>query len=202
MERLGSDEDKTRVSRRKLLSACAIGILGSTTASASAKMAETASTTGSTITIPSGPVQQRTAAVAEEQPQSSSPPPATVTFSAQSSDGTTVVVDSVMIPEDGFVAIHNTRLQQGERIESVTGASEYLEPGHHENVKITLFDVPGATYDRTRLSTDQTLIAMPHEDTDTNRRYEFVESNGSEDPPFTTGNKPVTDSACVTTDNC
>lgn len=198
-----SDEQRVDASRRKILGFCVAGVLGSAGVSASSQKVES-NDTSSVGTPATDPVRQRERNAAAERRNSlaQTATPATVEFAAQSSDGTTVTIKSVTIPKDGFVAIHDTRLQQGKPIESVIGVSEYLERGHHENVEVTLFDVPGATYDRTTLADDQTLIAMPHEDTDTNRRYEFVESDGTQDPPYEVGDEPVTDSACVTVDNC
>ncbi|MEF8808395.1 MAG: hypothetical protein V5A17_01700 [Natronomonas sp.] len=84
---------------------------------------------------------------------------ADATISQQTSGGTTVVVEEVTVPEGGFVTIHDsTVLDGGEAVlTSVRGASDYLEPGTHENVTVTL-DEP--------LEEDDTLVAMPHRDTD------------------------------------
>ena len=123
---------------------------------------------------------------------------ATVTFSDQTTDGTSVTVDSVNVSDGGFVVIHDDSLLEGEVTGSVIGVSEYLEPGETENVTVTLFDgVPGATFDQTELSEDETLIAMPHRDTNANETYDFVATNGSEDGPYVANGSAVTDSANV-----
>jgi hypothetical protein len=82
---------------------------------------------------------------------------ASVSFEAQTSGGHTVTVDSVTLPEGGFVTIHDSSLQDGETFASVVGSSAYLEPGTYENVTVTL-DEP--------ISETESLVAMPHEDTD------------------------------------
>jgi PGF-CTERM protein len=114
---------------------------------------------------------------------------ASVDFSDQSSDGTTVVVDSVDLSSPGFVAIHDSTLLDGAVFDSVVGHSEYLEAGHHENVTVTL---------DTRQTDTQSLVAMPHMDTDGDTNYTFVESEGANDGPFTAGGNAVVDSAEVT----
>jgi len=123
---------------------------------------------------------------------------ASVTFEDQTSNGTTVVVESVEMSEGGFVAIHNDTLLEGDAVGSVVGVSDYLEPGPHENVTVTLFDVKGADVDQSDLT--ETLIAMPHEDTDDSNQevYDFVSTNGEADGPYLEDDEAVTDSATVT----
>ncbi|MFB6079792.1 MAG: CARDB domain-containing protein [Haloferacaceae archaeon] len=118
---------------------------------------------------------------------------ASVTFDDQTSDGTTVTVASANLSNGGFVVIHDDTLMSGDEnsaVTSVVGSSAYLSPGLHENVTVTL-DEP--------ISEDQTLVAMPHRDTNDNQAFDFVAQNGSVDGPYTAdGGGPVTDSATVT----
>jgi plastocyanin len=125
------------------------------------------------------------AEVTVEQPE----PAASVTFSEQTTDGTTVTVDSVRVDDGGFVTMHDSTLLDGDALGSVVGVSEYLEPGSAEGVSVELDE---------QLAEDQTLIAMPHRDTNGNERYEFVESNGSQDGPYTADGSAVIDDAEVT----
>jgi len=124
---------------------------------------------------------------------------ATVAFSDQATDGTSVTVDSVNMSEGGFVVIHDDTLLDGEVVGSVIGVSEYLEPGENEDVTVTLFDsVPGATFEQTEPNKSETLIAMPHRDTNANESYDFVATDGSGDGPYVANESAVTDSANVT----
>jgi len=102
---------------------------------------------------------------------------AQTSFSAQASGGNTVVVDEVYLPEGGFVTMHDSSLADDAVFESIRGTSDYLEPGIHRNVEITL-DEP--------LAEDDTLFAMAHRDTNENRAYDFPSSEGEEDGPYTT----------------
>jgi hypothetical protein len=124
---------------------------------------------------------------------------ATVRFDNQTTSGEIVGVASVNLSEGGFVTIHNESLLEGNVTGSVVGVSEYLEPGEHSDVAIRLFNVSGATFENDSLEEDQTLIAMPHQDTNDNETYDFVATNGSEDGPYVneTG-APVIDDAFVT----
>jgi len=115
---------------------------------------------------------------------------ATVRFGTQQTDGTTVVLDRVELAAGGFVAVHNGSLMQGKPKQSVVGHSTYLSPGVHRNVRIAL-SAP--------ISENQTLVAMPHRDTNGNRQFDFV--SGSADAPYTHGMAPVTDPARVTVSN-
>jgi len=114
---------------------------------------------------------------------------ASVTFADQTSGGATVTVDEVTLPDGGFVTIHDSSLADGETFGSVAGTSAYLEAGTHENVTVTLAD---------SLSEDEELTAMAHRDTDGDRAYTFVSSNGQADGPYTADGGAVVASANVT----
>ncbi|WP_129113040.1 DUF7282 domain-containing protein [Halegenticoccus tardaugens] len=122
----------------------------------------------------------------------------TVTFDDQTTDGKTVTVAAATLPEGGFVAIHDERLLDGDALGSVVGVSEYLDEGTHEDVEVALFDVKGVDFEEETLEGDQTLIAMPHLDTDGNEEYDFVETEGEEDGPYTVDDEPVVDDAMIT----
>ncbi|NHN47055.1 hypothetical protein G9464_05515 [Halostella sp. JP-L12] len=126
-------------------------------------------------------------------------PTANVSFENQTSNGSTVVVDSVNSSNGTFVAIHDATLLEGNVIGSVIGVSEYLEQGEHENVSVELYNVSGANFTESELTENQTLIAMPHLDTNENGTYDFVASEGAEDGPYVneTG-APVVDDGFVT----
>ena len=121
----------------------------------------------------------------------SSPQPAetAVNFTATTSGGQTVVVDEVTLEEGGFVTVHDSSLGDDEVLGSVRGTSAYLEAGTHTNVTVRL-DEP--------LAEDDTLFAMAHRDTDGDRAYSFVSSNGEADGPYTADGDIVMASAPVT----
>jgi PGF-CTERM protein len=114
---------------------------------------------------------------------------AAVTFDAQTSGGSTVVVDEVRLPEGGFVTIHDSSLGDGAVLGSVVGSSAYLESGTHENVTVHL-EKP--------ISEDDTLFAMPHQDSNDDRVYSFVSSNAEADGPYTVDGDIVMADAEVT----
>ncbi len=101
---------------------------------------------------------------------------ATVSISDQPTDGSSVVVDRTEMANGGFVAIHDSSLLDGATFESVRGVSPKLGAGVHEDVRVTL-DEP--------LQNDDTVIPMPHRDTDDDGSYDFVTSNGEDDGPYT-----------------
>ncbi|WP_255149987.1 DUF7282 domain-containing protein [Halorarius halobius] len=125
----------------------------------------------------------------------SSPSPtdnATVSIRNQTTDGTSLVVESTTVPAGGFVVIHDTSLLQGETFDSVRGASDYLTAGSHTNVTVRLDDP---------MSANQTVLAMPHRDTDDDQRYDFVRTDGADDGPYTdSAGNVVVDSASATVD--
>lgn len=119
-------------------------------------------------------------------------PSASVTFEDQTTDGSSVEVGSVTMSEGGFVAIHDSRLLDGDAIESVVGVSEFLEAGTHEDVMVELDEAP---------EDGETLVAMPHLDTNDSQTYDYVSSEGSEDGPYTDADGAVTDDATVTVED-
>jgi PGF-CTERM protein len=123
---------------------------------------------------------------------------ATVSISDQPTDGAHVFVDRTEMANGGFLAIHDSSLQDGATFESVRGVSPKLGAGVHEDVRVTL-DEP--------LENDDTVIPMPHRDTDDDGSYDFVTSNGEDDGPYTdtdgnivldSGQAELTDTANVT----
>jgi hypothetical protein len=109
-------------------------------------------------------------------------------------DGTQVELRSVTLSEGGFVTIRDDRQGDTGTPESVIGVTEYLSAGTHENVVVTLYDVPGASSDRDRLPVGSaTLTAVAHRDTDEDQQFDFVASDGSVDGPYTDGGETVAD---------
>ncbi len=110
---------------------------------------------------------------------------AEVTLNDQTSaDSLTITVASVYLPQDGFVAVHDTSLLSGVVAGSVIGVSDYLEAGTYADVEIGLFDVPGLDVPAdTTLPGTQAVIAMPHLDTDGDEIYGFLNDN-TVDGPF------------------
>ncbi|MFB6172622.1 MAG: PGF-CTERM sorting domain-containing protein, partial [Haloarculaceae archaeon] len=104
--------------------------------------------------------------------------------------GDSVTVASASLSDGGFVVIHDSTLvSDGATFDSIRGHSDYLDAGSHSNIEVSL-DEP--------LTSDATVYAMPHLDTNGNQQDDFVSSNGSEDGPYTMNGSAVTDSADVT----
>ncbi|TYL39399.1 hypothetical protein CV102_07550 [Natronococcus pandeyae] len=128
---------------------------------------------------------------------------ATVSFEDQTTGGTWVNVASTTLSEGGFVTIHDASLLEGAVFDSVVGVSEALEAGDHEGVVVDLFEgVPGADFDREMVDDGETLIAMPHFDSNDNGTYDFLTSEGEEDGPYVDEEgEPVVDDAVVSVDH-
>lgn len=116
------------------------------------------------------------------------------TFTGEGPNTTTVMVERVVVPEGGFVAIHEAENVTGDydpaenvSVGAVVGNSTYLEPGEHSNVVV---EIDGD------LEESQTLVAMLHRDTNDNREYDFPEA----DDPYATDGAPVIETAFVIAD--
>ena len=96
---------------------------------------------------------------------------ATISVENQTTNGTAVVVENVTLPKGGFVSVHNQSYlpPENESVTSVLGASEYLKPGHHEDVEVVL-DQP--------LSENQTVAARASRDGNANQSFDYVSSQG------------------------
>ncbi|EMA45670.1 hypothetical protein C448_07532 [Halococcus morrhuae DSM 1307] len=127
------------------------------------------------------------------------PDMASATFDDQHSDGSSVTVASAALPDGGFVAIHDSSLLDGNVAGSVIGVSDAYDAGTAMDIEIPLYaEVPGGDYDQSSLQGDQTLIAMPHLDTNGNGTYDFLTSGGEADGAYTQDGEAVVDDASIT----
>ncbi|MGQ5517209.1 ferritin-like domain-containing protein [Halococcus saccharolyticus] len=127
------------------------------------------------------------------------PEMASATFENQTTDGSNVTVASAALPDGGFVAMHDSSLLDGNVAGSVIGVSEKFDAGTQMDVNVPLYSgVPGGDYDQSRLEEDQTLIAMPHKDTNGNGTYDFLTSGGEQDGAYTQDGSAVVDDAEIT----
>ncbi|WP_137287710.1 DUF7282 domain-containing protein [Halorussus salinisoli] len=145
--------------------------------------------------------EDATTTVDEDVQTTTQPAVAAVTIENQTSNGTTVVVQSVTLPEGGFVVVHDVRGMMGggragergrdQPRHDVYGVSEFLEPGTHENVTVELDDP---------LNDSQRVVAVAHRDPNGNQSFDFLRSNRTADRPYMQqgSNRPVHDFAFVT----
>ncbi|MBX0322366.1 hypothetical protein EGH21_04895 [Halomicroarcula sp. F13] len=115
-----------------------------------------------------------------------------VTFDDQESDGTTVTVSNVTLPDGGYVVVHDELLQDGDALNSVIGVSEYLEPGQYDEVTVTLFDVPGADFG-SETTTDEATTANETETTTNETTADETETATNETATETTANETTTE---------
>lgn len=182
------DTDVPRSSRRRVLTAAAgVGVASLATGTAAAHGDDDG-----------GSDEDEEPETTDDGDEEETRPFAAVEFSNQGSDGTEIVVDSTTLSDGGYVAIHDATLFQGAVTGSVIGVSEYLEPGVHYSVRVSLFDVSGAGFERHSLEGTAPLVAMPHRETSGNETYEFVESGGEKDGPYTKAGQAVIDAGLVT----
>lgn len=104
------------------------------------------------------------------------PGPNAVEIAPQTSDGDAVTVRAADLSEGGFVAVHRISYVDGAFTESLVGVSGYLSPGLHEDVRVDL---------DSDLTSDATLVAVVNRDSDDDRQYDFVATDGADDRPYT-----------------
>ena len=102
---------------------------------------------------------------------------ASVTLANQTTNGTTVTVRSVTLPEGGFIAIHNESYlpPSNESVGSTIGVSQYLSAGSHQRVEVVL-DEP--------IAENQTLVATAARDGNGNQTFDYVSSQGFLDTAY------------------
>jgi predicted ribosomally synthesized peptide with SipW-like signal peptide len=110
--------------------------------------------------------------------------PDTQTVTVEEDGSTMVHVDRTTLPEGGYVVLHN---EAG----PVIGNTDYLSPGTHGNLEIT---VPNADdiIDEDD-DGDTTVVAMAHKDTDDDQTYDFPNADG----PYTIDGDAVVDPGVV-----
>jgi hypothetical protein len=124
-------------------------------------------------------------------PDDERPTNASVALSNQTTNGTSVSVDSAALPDGGYVAIHDGGYNGSNATETLAGATDYLAAGSYENVTVAL-DNGSTAIDSGRVS------AVIYADTDGDRRFQYVPSGGVEDRPVRENGSAVADGAFVT----
>ena len=117
-------------------------------------------------------------------------PDASIRFQDQPTNGSSVTIGSVMLPDGGFVIVHNqSYLRDGDPLSTAIGLSRYLPAGTHRNVSVALIE--GSVQQK------QTFVAIPSRDTNGNETYDYIRSDGFQDVPYTAQNQPLTAQAIV-----
>ena len=138
--------------------------------------------------------------VAAGQSQNATEP--AVEFANQSSNGSTVSVESVTLSEPGYVAIHTSGYVNGgaSATSSIIAVSERLSAGEHTNVTVEISNAPPGNYpglNRSQLNSTQTLGAVAYRDTNSNQQFDFVRSFGEMDSAVVANESAVSDTARV-----
>ena len=117
---------------------------------------------------------------------------ASITFEDQRTNGSNLTVQSVTLPDGGWVVVHNSSYTppQSNPLTSTVGISPYLDAGEHRNVTVELLN---GTVTR-----NQTLVARPSKDTNDNQRYDYVRTQGFQDVGYTVEGQVLTAQAQVT----
>ena len=117
---------------------------------------------------------------------------ASITFEEQRTNGSNLTVQSVTLPDGGWVVVHNSSYTppQSNPLTSTVGISPYLDAGEHRNVTVELLNGTVAR--------NQTLVARPSRDTNDNQRYDYVRTQGFQDVGYTVEGEVLTAQAQVT----
>ena len=118
-----------------------------------------------------------------------------IALANRTTNGTTVTVESVTLPDGGYVGVHRGPYDASNATSSAIGATGYLDPGSYENVTVTVGAVPGVN--ATESNRTVRLSAVAYRDSDGDRRFQYVTSNASEDELYV-DDGPVNASAVVT----
>jgi membrane-bound metal-dependent hydrolase YbcI (DUF457 family) len=134
--------------------------------------------------------------------QSQNATEASVVFTNQTTNGSTVTVQSVTLAQPGYVALHSSAYATGPAPADVTviAVSQRLSAGTYRNLTINVSNAPpgnAAGLNRSQLNDTQTLAATVYADTNGNRRYDYARSFGENDTLVTNNGSPVSDAARV-----
>jgi membrane-bound metal-dependent hydrolase YbcI (DUF457 family) len=134
--------------------------------------------------------------------QSQNTTEASVVFTNQTTNGSTVTVQSVTLAQPGYVALQTSAYATGPAPADVTviAVSQRLAAGTYRNLTINVSNAPpgnAAGLNRSQLNNTQTLAATVYADTNGNRRYDYAHSFGENDTLVTDNGSPVSDAARV-----
>lgn len=118
---------------------------------------------------------------------------ASISLSNQTSNGTTVTVDGATLPNGGYVAVHEGSYNGSNATETLVGATGYLDAGSYENVTVAL----DGGNDSTPIDSGRISVVV-HRDTDGDRAFQYVPSDGAEDRPVRVNGSAVADTASLT----
>jgi len=123
-------------------------------------------------------------------PNATPVPTASIKVGDQRTNGSAVTVRSVTLPQGGFVVVHNeSYLQPGvSPLRTIIGVSPHLLDGTHRNVTVDLLRP---------LQQGETFVAIPARDTNANKSYDYISSDGFQDVPYTAGGEVVSGRASV-----
>ncbi|EMA44010.1 DUF7282 domain-containing protein [Halococcus saccharolyticus] len=152
-----------------------------------------AADTDGSYTANGSPVAER---VRVTVPPDERPTNATLAFPNQTTNGSTVTVGPVTLPEGGYVGVHRSLYNDSNATESAIGATDYLEPGSYTNVTVPVSS-DDSGLNATAQDRSVRLSAAAYSDSDGDREFQYVPSNGSEDEPYT-DDGTVNDSGVVT----
>jgi flagellar protein FlaJ len=113
-----------------------------------------------------------------------SSPVASMVLSSQTTTDASITIESVSMSDGGFVILH-----EGEEEGEVIGRTEYLPPGTHKDVVVTLYDTPPDQF---------TVVAVPHLDTNDNQQFDYT--GGEVDRTYPKGSYKVAVEADITYD--
>jgi membrane-bound metal-dependent hydrolase YbcI (DUF457 family) len=127
---------------------------------------------------------------------------ATVTFANQTTNGSTVTVQSVTLPRPGYVALQSSAYADGLQSagESTIAVSKRLSAGTHRNVTLTVSNAPPGNapgLNRSQVNETTTFGVVAYADTNGNRRFDYVRSFGETDTLLANNGSTVADTARV-----
>jgi PGF-CTERM protein len=115
-----------------------------------------------------------------------------VTFNDQQTSGQSVLIQSVTVPQPGFIVIYDSS-RSGNETNQIIGSFHLLGSGTFQDIPVSL-DTP--------MNQSASLTAVIHRDTNSNGRFDYVSSNGTQDRPLTPqGDRRIVDIAQVTIQN-
>ncbi|GAA0454124.1 PGF-CTERM sorting domain-containing protein (plasmid) [Halococcus dombrowskii] len=121
--------------------------------------------------------------------QSGSP---SITINNQQTSGQSILIQSVTIPQPGFIVIYDSS-RSGNETNQIIGSFHLLGSGTFQNIPVPL---------DTSINQSTSLTAVIHRDTNSNGRFDYVSSNGTQDRPLTPqGDRRIVDIAQVTIQN-
>lgn len=127
---------------------------------------------------------------------------ASVRIDAELTNRTRIVLESVTLPENGYVVVYGSNYTNlAPTSTAIIGRSQYTNNGTYKDVYVKLFGIPNRTFNRSRIRGTERIYVVLHDDTNWNGEFDYVNPASPDGPFRNESGLPVADSIVIGMDD-